>query len=81
MSLLAILTVDLDSLIKTGDCAILSLVFLALLLGSVIYVVKSFRSHDEHGAPTIGYGQLSILPRRWQLWIFDERDENEPKHR
>lgn len=51
----------------------LSLVYVAaLLVGSLIVIVRSAKGSQEPGRARLG--QAAALPRRWRQWVLDEED-------
>ena len=55
------------------DAIVGDLFWTALFIGSAVAVFKTWRSRDATGRPTIHYySQLSVLPRRLQLWVCGE---------
>jgi hypothetical protein len=53
-------------MLRTMDTIVVVVLWAALILLSIISLVQKFRGTGA------GYGQLSVIPKSWQRWIFDE---------
>jgi hypothetical protein len=55
---------------KTIDEWLVILVWSALLIGSVILLVKNAQQATKNRG--FSFGQVAVLPRSWQRWILGE---------
>jgi hypothetical protein len=76
LAFLLVLTIVVGSGAIWLDKSLAILMWGALLVGSIVIIVKSIR----RGQTGI-YGQLSALPRSWQRWILDEPERRSPDQR
>jgi hypothetical protein len=76
LAFLLVLIVVVGSGATWLDTSLGILLWGALLVGSIVIIVKSIR----RGQTGI-YGQLSALPRSWRRWILDEPEKRNPDQR
>jgi hypothetical protein len=71
-----VLAIATASKSKLLDEALLGVVLLVFLLGSIVQMNRSFKSHLDQRDPGVYSGQISWLPASWQRWILGEDKEH-----
>jgi hypothetical protein len=59
------------------DVTLVCIVWTAFVIGSIVVVVRIFKSPGT--TPSAMGGQIALLPRRWRRWILDEQDQGRQK--
>jgi hypothetical protein len=75
LTFLAILSLAVSSQSQLLDEIMTYVFWTALVIGSAVAVVKNWRSRDA-----VYYGQASVLPQRWQLWLGGESTSKPETH-